>query len=234
MTRSEIVREVKRIILKHAKPIRIWLYGSEATGEASPTSDIDIAFEDPSFHDLERIRAEIEALPTLVKVDVTNIAFCESRFQQRVRDTGKVLYSATKELRFEDALYNFQNALKAFESVYERRTSFRTAGFGDMYLDILVKRFEFTYEMSWKAIKRYLSYLGIEVGNPRGCFKEAYQQGLLSEEDVWLRMIEQRNLSAHEYNEQEIARLIDLAGTFLEAFRALANTLEAKYKEVRS
>ncbi len=233
MTRAEIIREVKRIILKHAKPVRIWLYGSEASGEASLTSDIDIAFEDPSFHDLERIREEIEALPTLVKVDVTNLAFCESRFQQRVRDTGKVLYSATKELRFEDALYNFKNALKSFASVYERRDSFLSAGFGDVYLDILVKRFEFTYEMSWKAIKRYLSYLGIEVGNPRACFKEAYHQGLLSEEEIWLRMIEQRNLSAHEYNEQEIARLIDLAKTFLGAFQALANTLEARYKELR-
>jgi len=234
VTRAEIVKRVKSIILKHAAPVRIWLYGSEASGEASPTADIDIAFEDPAFHDLEKIRQEVEALPTLVKVDVTNLAFCEPRFQQRVRDTGKVLYSATKELRFEDALYNFQRALEAFESVYKRKEEFRTHGFGDVFLDILVKRFEFTYEMSWKVLKRYLDFVGIGALNPRSCFREAYQQGLLQDESVWLEMIEQRNLSAHEYNEQEIARLLEKAGRYLEAFEDLYRKLETKHQEMRS
>jgi len=148
VTRAEIIKRVKGIILKHTKPVRIWLYGSEASGEASQNADIDIAFEDPAFHDLEKIR--------------------------------------------------------------------------------------FTYEMSWKVLKRYLDFVGIGAQNPRSCFREAYQQGLLAEESVWLEMIEQRNLSAHEYNEQEIARLIEKAGRFLEAFKDLYKKLETKHQEMRS
>jgi nucleotidyltransferase substrate binding protein (TIGR01987 family) len=222
VTRGEIVRKV-----------RIWLYGSEATGDATPTSDIDIAFEDPSFHEMEKIKEEVESLPTLIKVDVTNIAHAEARFQQRVRDTGKVLYSATKELRFEDALHSFRKALKAFESVYHRQKEMYEVGFGDMYLDILVKRFEFTFEMSWKTIKRYLSFVGIETQTPRGTFKEAYQQGLLKEESVWMEMIDQRNLSSYEYDEQEVLRLIERAGRFYSAFQDLFQTLEAQYRSIR-
>jgi nucleotidyltransferase substrate binding protein (TIGR01987 family) len=228
MTRGEIIKAVKRSILTHAKPERIWLYGSEADGTAGPESDIDIAFEDGDCKKMTEILDEVNELKTLVKVDVVNLSGCEERFRNRVRDTGRVLYSATKELRFQDSIYNFSKALDAFETIIRRKTSLIEQGFGDMFLDILVKRFEFTFEMSWKAMKRYLAYIGIECANPRACFKEAYQQKLIEDESLWLDMIEQRNLSSHEYEETEIARLQDKAQAYCGAFRKLKTQLESQ------
>ena len=223
---NNLIRSVKGIILKHANPERIYLYGSYAEGSAGQGSDIDIAYDDKDFKDHFLISDETNDLKTLVKIDVHNIAHSEKRFKERVKATGKIIYSASKKLRAEDGLYNFSNALERFSSILERKEELKEAGFNDMFLDLVVKRFEFTFEMSWKALKRYLSYLGIEAKSPRMVFKEAYAQEIITEEDIWLDMIEQRNLSSHIYDEFEIKGILDRKEAYQKAFLALSNYLK--------
>ena len=231
MDRQLLVREATSLILKHARPRRIFLYGSEATGEATGASDIDIAFDGDAADDLEVIESEINALPTLVRIDVKNLALCEDRFVNRVKETGRVLYSADKKLRFEDGLYNFVRAFEKFDSAVKSSEKFIADGYGDIYLDLVVKRFEFTFEMSWKAIKRYLDYVGLACKNPRSCFKEAYAQGLIEDELLWVDMIEMRNRSSHIYNEQEIRGILDKLEWYDAGFGNLKTRLERELAE---
>ncbi len=49
-----------------------------------------------------------------------------------------------------------------------------------------------------------------------------------------MEMIEQRNLSSHEYDEQEVSRLIERAGRFGRAFQDLLQTLEEQYRSIHS
>ena len=233
MNRKAIINAVKVIILNKAKPSRIWLYGSEASNEATQVSDIDIAYLDTHGDGLERsitfseIKAEVEKLSTLTKIDICNIASTEERFSTRVKTTGKVLFSESKPLRAEDAIYNYTKALTKLISAQESKNRLIEAELEDMYLDLLVKRFEFTYEMSWKAIKRTLNMLGIEgVKSPRACFKEAFSQAMLADEAIWLDMIEMRNLSAHTYDESEIQQLEEKISAYIVAFKALLKELE--------
>jgi nucleotidyltransferase substrate binding protein (TIGR01987 family) len=223
---------VKAIVLNKAKPSRIWLYGSEASGESSENSDIDIAYLDTNGDSLKRncilsaIKDEAENISTLIQIDIANIAITEERFSLRVKTTGKVLFSASKPLRAEDAIYNYLRALTKLEEAQENLPALISAGLEDLYLDLIVKRFEFTYEMSWKAIKRVLNMLGIEGNkNPRACFKEAYAQALLTDQDIWLDMIEMRNLSSHTYDESEIKQLKSKLPAYTEAFKALLTSL---------
>jgi nucleotidyltransferase substrate binding protein (TIGR01987 family) len=225
INKTLIIKEIVKIILKSSNPERIYLYGSMANGEAELTSDIDIAYEDKDFKDDYLIKEEIENLNTLLKIDIKNIAFTEDRFKNRVKSTGKVLYSATKALRAEDGLYNFTKALDKFVNIVDRKTEFEQEGFADVYLDIVVKRFEFTYEMAWKALKRHLSFLGIEAKSPRMVFKEAYLQNLIEDEQVWLSMIEQRNLSSHIYDEFEIRDILGKTENYKQAFLRLKDNL---------
>lgn len=225
---ENIIAEIRTIILKHAKPERIWLYGSRATGEASDSSDIDIAYDDKDFNSTWLIEEEVDELPTLLKIDIKNIASSEERFRQRVISSGKVVYSANKQLRFEDGLYNYRRAYERFAEALEKKEALVQAGFGDIFLDLAVKRFEFTYEMAWKAIKRYLDYAGIGVHAPRACFKEAFSQQLITEEQIWLEMIERRNLSSHIYNQDEIAGILIRLNDYKKAFNGLILELEVK------
>jgi nucleotidyltransferase substrate binding protein (TIGR01987 family) len=224
--RANIIKEVVKIILQHTKPERIYLYGSEALGESKATSDIDIAFNDKNFTSIHLIENEIQKIDTLLKIDVVNIAFTEERFKNRVEALGKVLFSATKKLRAEDGFYNFKNARVKFTSAIERENEIKLQGFEDIYLDLIVKRFEYTYEMSWKALKRVLEFLGLEANNPRNVFKEAFAQGLIKDEEVWLDMIEQRNLSNHVYDEQQIKGILKKTKKYNKAFISLEKKLE--------
>ncbi len=233
MTNQRLIQKIKSIILQHAKPERIYLYGSHASSEAQEGSDIDVAFDDPDigFDQLDAIEQAVKELQTLQKIDVKNLAQTSERFKHRVKSTGKVLYSHSKKQRFEDQLYNFNNALERFDTVVNDKNTFYREGFSDVYLDVAVKRFEFTFEMAWKAIRRYLDFSGIICKSPRACFKEAYTQGLIGEEAVWLEMIEFRNLSTHIYNEQEIQELLDYVASFSKAFNQLKDQLENQLNE---
>jgi nucleotidyltransferase substrate binding protein (TIGR01987 family) len=230
MTRTNIINQVKEIILKHTTPNRIYVYGSQITGEAKIGSDIDIAYDSPEFKANYLIEEEVDKIDTLIKIDIKNIAKAEERFKNRVKSSGKVIYSATKELRAEDGFYNFSSALEKYESVVKRYEEFKNEGFADVYLDLIVKRFEFTYEMSWKALKRYLEFLGFDIKSPRQAFKEGYTQQILEDEKVWLDMIEQRNLSSHVYDEIEISEILDKKEIYLGAFQDLKLKLELGLK----
>jgi len=229
MTKREIIKKVTQIILKHAQPERVYLYGSQASGDSAPTSDIDVAFLDENckYIALADIKEEVEKLPTLLKIDIANLAHTEERFKQRVIATRKVLYSANKKLRAEDSLVNFSKALERFSSVVDRQKEFAEDGYSDIYLDLVVRRFEFTYDMSWKAIKRYLDFIGIGCMNPRGCFKEAFSQELLDEESIWLDMIEMRDISSHTYSEEEMSEILDRLDSYKQAFAKLKQAIEA-------
>jgi nucleotidyltransferase substrate binding protein (TIGR01987 family) len=223
----KLVDAVRALILKHTSPTRIYLFGSRVTGEAKAESDYDFAFDAPDADPLalERIREELDEIHTLYRIDIANIAKAESRFANRVRDTGLVIYSATKELRAEDGLMYFERALERLRIVVAERDNWFAQGNGDIVLDVAAKRFEFTYEMAWKALKRVLDFLGMDARAPRPVFKEAFAQGLLGEEQVWLDMIEMRNLSSHVYDEHEISKILDELDRYLAAFDALRDKL---------
>ena len=231
ISKIKIINSVVQIILKYAKPERIYLFGSQTTGEADDTSDIDIAYDDNHFNEEYLIQEEIDKIDTLIKIDVKNLKNTDDRFKNRVKSTGKVLYSANIHLRAEDGLYNFSKALDRYIEVTEGEERFKTEGFADVYVDIVVKRFEFTYEMAWKAIKRYLNYLGIEAKNPRSVFKEAFSQEIISDESIWLNMIEQRNLSSHIYDQDEINEILAKKDEYKLAFEDLRDYLEKSLKQ---
>lgn len=228
-----LVDAVCAIVLKHVQPTRIYLFGSRVSGEARQGSDYDFAYdaEKPDPQALEVIRNEIEQLPTLLKIDVANIAGSERRFANRVKDTGIVLYSATKELRVQDGVLYFRRALARFHLVITERERWVAEGNGDIVLDIAAKRFEFTYEMAWKALKRFLDFQGIDARSPRAVFKEAFAQGIITDEQIWLDMIEMRNLSSHIYDEHEISRLLIELERFHAAFAQLLGTIELRMSE---
>ncbi len=70
----------------------------------------------------------------------------------------------------------------------------------DLDIDGTIKRFELTYELSWKLIKSFLEYNGIFCKSPRECFKYAFQNGIIDNELIWMKMIDDRNLLVHTYN----------------------------------
>ena len=67
--------------------------------------------------------------------------------------------------------------------------------------DGVVQRFEFTFELLWKTLKLFLEEKGIICKSPKDCLKEAFRMEWLNEEQVFLDMLEDRNLTSHIYDE---------------------------------
>jgi hypothetical protein len=66
----------------------------------------------------------------------------------------------------EDGLINFCSALTRYNETITHQDDYIRDGYGDIFLDIAVKHFEFTFEMAWKACKRLLDYLGFACKSP--------------------------------------------------------------------
>lgn len=68
--------------------------------------------------------------------------------------------------------------------------------------DGAIQRFEFTYELIWKTLKKVLATKGVDVNSPRDVFREAAKQGLTTEPLVWFEFIKMRNLTTHIYKKE--------------------------------
>jgi|APFre7841882590_1041340.scaffolds.fasta_scaffold50099_2 predicted nucleotidyltransferase len=89
---TRIVQVIRRYL--PAESHRILLFGSWATLEAAPTSDIDIAIEGATAVDstvMSEIHEEIDKLPTLRKIQIIDIQQVHDRFRDRVLSQGQVL-----------------------------------------------------------------------------------------------------------------------------------------------
>ena len=70
--------------------------------------------------------------------------------------------------------------------------------------DAIIQRFEFTFEMAWKTLFRYLTGQGERVAEKAwAVLPEAFQSQLIEDAEAWDRMRELRNQTSHEYNQQK-------------------------------
>lgn len=96
-------------------------------------------------------------------------------------------------------------------------------------IDASTHRFKLTIELFWKLLKRILEAKGVEVRYPKDVLKEAYAGRLIDDEKAWLRMLKDRNLTSHTYDENladEIYAHIKLYYPILEqALQKIENTL---------
>lgn len=73
----------------------------------------------------------------------------------------------------------------------------------DLLRDGLIQRFEFTFELAWKALKAIFEEEGLTgINSPKTVFREAFSAGLIEKDELWLAMLSDRNTTAHIYNEQ--------------------------------
>lgn len=123
--------------------------------------------------------------------------------------------------RVQEKLANYNKALQRLDEALavENPNSF--------IYDSVIKRFEFTYELAWRLMKSYIEYQGgADVRFARDVFREAYAKGLIKEGEVWLQMLQDRNISSHTYNEDESKQIYERVKKYRQYFFALAQEIE--------
>ncbi|WP_298614159.1 HI0074 family nucleotidyltransferase substrate-binding subunit [uncultured Thermosynechococcus sp.] len=70
--------------------------------------------------------------------------------------------------------------------------------------DAAIQRFEYTLEAVWKVAQLYLREReGLDIASPKGVIRACLAVGLLTPEEgrLALKMVDDRNLTVHTYNE---------------------------------
>lgn len=68
--------------------------------------------------------------------------------------------------------------------------------------DACIKRFEITFELSWKLLKVFLNDQGFICNSPKSCLQQAFSFGLIKDNPGWIDMVNDRNFSVHTYSEK--------------------------------
>ncbi|MFA5879360.1 MAG: nucleotidyltransferase substrate binding protein [Candidatus Margulisiibacteriota bacterium] len=99
------------------------------------------------------------------------------------------------DIRWIQRFNNFEKAFLFLESSLKKIAVSQLEEAG------IVQAYEFTFELSWKTLKDFLELNQVLVQFPREIIKEAFKYDLIDNGEIWLDMLEKRNLMAHTYNE---------------------------------
>ena len=110
---------------------------------------------------------------------------------------------------------NFLKAVNRLKEAVERYKNNRTDD---------IQRFEFTFDLSWKAMKEYMIDQGVrnEMQFPKQVLKSAYENRIIDDEKTWLAMLEARNSTSHIYDDRAAERIgNNIANSFVTALSKL-------------
>ena len=98
----------------------------------------------------------------------------------------------------------------------------------------VIQSFEFTYELSWKFMKRWVEENGVALSvdgvTRRELFRIAAEHLLINDVDQWMSFHKDRNLTSHTYDEETAESICAVAFEF----REYAEDLLAKLQEKNS
>ncbi len=97
----------------------------------------------------------------------------------------------------------------------------------DIVRDSVIQRFEYTYELAWKAVKRYLEYNSGKVEFVvKNIWREAGTQGLIDDVELWFSFHLARNKTSHTYHEPTAEEVYQKAREFSPCVDELIRRLE--------
>lgn len=96
-------------------------------------------------------------------------------------------------------------------------------------VDATIQRFEFTIELFWLFLKVLLESKGVEVQYPKDVLNAAYKGHLIDDEDLWISMLKDRNLTSHTYDEKIADVIYEHIKTYVPIFTKTLNSLAEKF-----
>lgn len=112
--------------------------------------------------------------------------------------------------RLEERIENFNKAFIVFKEAHDEylkdtnRIVFRLAE---------IQGFEVVFELGWKLLKDYIEIKGYKESSPRDVIKKAFLLNYLSNAQVWIDMLKDRNTTSHEYNQKKADEIFEKIST---------------------
>jgi len=132
-----------------------------------------------------------------------------------------------QDIRWKQRLINFNKVMKYLQDALniQQPDLLQKAG--------IIQFFEMSFELAWKLVKDFLEAQGFQdVTSPRAALKKGFEIGLITDGHAWMKLLEDRNLTSHTYDEEkatEIAILIQ--NKYFPILKELQDTLNKKTNE---
>ena len=211
---------------------QVKLFGSRARGDYKKFSDVDLAIK--FLRPIQsQLAADFDGANFPYTTDIIDLSTASENLLRNIERDGKLLFVSDGrkifmtleqiKLKHED----FSRALKKLHTALEEDI---TAN--ELFLDGLIQRFEFCFELSWKLMKAFLDYEGIEVNSPRSAIRKAFQTELIADAETWLDMLEKRSLSSHTYDAETALEIYrHVAQKYIFLFDDFAATIKDKFSD---
>ena len=95
----------------------------------------------------------------------------------------------------------------------------------DVSRDAAIPRFEFCFELAWKAIQERARDEGLDCQTPKSYLTLAFKASWVVDEREWLAMLADRNQTSHTYDEDLAKAVYERLRHYLPLREALANKL---------
>ena len=129
---------------------------------------------------------------------------------------------------------DFQSLGKAISQLDAGLRESQTVPDSELLRDGVIQRFEYTYELSWKMLKRYLEATSpnpeeVDGMSFQSLIRTGSEQGLLlSGWDNWVRYRKARGSTSHTYDAEKAREVFRIIPEFLREARYLIDRLTEK------
>jgi len=104
------------------------------------------------------------------------------------------------DVRWKQRFFNFNKALTQLEGAVSLS---RQRKLSQLEKQGVIKAFEFTHELAWNVLKDYLEDQGEQnIRGSKDATRAAFKVSLITEGELWVSMIQSRNISSHTYDEE--------------------------------
>ncbi len=127
-------------------------------------------------------------------------------------------------------LSSLEKALNSLEYAVERSQKVPQ---DEEIRDSVIQRFEYSYELSWKMLKRQLEIdsqtpASVDAMSFKEMIREGAERGLVNNPEAWFEYRRQRNITSHVYNETKAISVYETALIFLQDAKVLLQNLKQR------
>jgi nucleotidyltransferase substrate binding protein (TIGR01987 family) len=126
----------------------------------------------------------------------------------------------TADVRWRQRAQNFDKAVALLRDALKNGPEVLS----DLEKDGTAQRFEYTVELAWKTLKDFLEHNGVQLTSvtPKSVIKAAFAARLIPDGQLWIDVLETRNLLSHTYDQSLLAEgLREIHGRYLPAIEQL-------------
>jgi nucleotidyltransferase substrate binding protein (TIGR01987 family) len=124
--------------------------------------------------------------------------------------------------RFQNLEKAYSNFLLALSALNENQDSI-------INKMAIIQAYEMVFELSWKTVKDFLDIQGIKVNFPREVIKEAFSYEIIDNGELWIKMLDDRNLTAHAYDEEKANIIVnEIKENYSSSIEQVFNYLKGK------